>query len=88
MVTADEIQDPHALHIWTTVNGRIMQDANTVDMVFDIAALLDTITAAITLEPGDVVSPERRPASVVSVLRPSSSPMVTWSPSASTVSVS
>lgn len=88
MVAADEVQDPHALHIWTTVNGRIMQDANTVDMVFDIAALLDTITAAITLEPGDVVLTGTPPGVGGSVLRPSSLAMVTWSPLASTVSVS
>lgn len=55
LVTPDEVPDPQALRIWTTVNGTTMQDASTGDMIFDIAALLDYLTETVTLEPGDVV---------------------------------
>jgi 2-keto-4-pentenoate hydratase/2-oxohepta-3-ene-1,7-dioic acid hydratase in catechol pathway len=55
LVTRDEVPDPHALRIWTTVNDATMQDASTADMIFDIPALLDFLTATVTLEPGDVV---------------------------------
>lgn len=55
LVTPDEIPDPHALRIWATVNGATMQDATTADLIFDIPALLDFLTATATLEPGDVI---------------------------------
>lgn len=55
LVTPDELADPHDLHIWTTVNDQTMQDASTADLIFDIPALLESITAGVTLEPGDVV---------------------------------
>lgn len=55
LVTPDEVGDPHALRIWCTVNGEVMQDATTKDLIFDIPALLDFVTATVTLEPGDLV---------------------------------
>lgn len=55
LVTADEVEDVQGLHIWTTVNGDTMQDATTGDMIFDVAALMDYLTATVTLEPGDLV---------------------------------
>lgn len=55
LVTPDEFGNPQDKRIWTTVNGRIMQDASTADMVFDVAYLMDFLTATVTLEPGDVV---------------------------------
>lgn len=50
-----EIADPHALKLQTRVNGDVRQDSTTADFVFGIGDLLEFITAAITLEPGDVV---------------------------------
>jgi 2-keto-4-pentenoate hydratase/2-oxohepta-3-ene-1,7-dioic acid hydratase in catechol pathway len=55
IVTPDELDDPQALRIWATVNGETMQNGNTEDMIFDVAALLDFVTATVTLEPGDLL---------------------------------
>jgi 2-keto-4-pentenoate hydratase/2-oxohepta-3-ene-1,7-dioic acid hydratase in catechol pathway len=55
IVTRDEIPDPQALRITTSVNGTVMQDAPTSDMVFSCAELLAYISRVITLEPGDVI---------------------------------
>ena len=55
-VTADELPaGAKGLRIQTRLNGQIMQDANTDDMVFDVATLIATISEAITLESGDVI---------------------------------
>ena len=55
-VTADELPPgAKGLRIQTRLNGQIMQDANTDDMVFDIATLIAVISEAITLESGDVI---------------------------------
>ncbi|MDE3177402.1 MAG: fumarylacetoacetate hydrolase family protein [Pseudomonadota bacterium] len=55
-VTADELPPgAKGLRIQTRLNGQIMQDANTDDMVFDVATLIATISEAITLESGDVI---------------------------------
>jgi 2-keto-4-pentenoate hydratase/2-oxohepta-3-ene-1,7-dioic acid hydratase in catechol pathway len=55
IVTADEIPDPQTLPIRCLVNGETLQDANTSEMVFSVAEILEFVTEAITLEPGDVV---------------------------------
>jgi 2-keto-4-pentenoate hydratase/2-oxohepta-3-ene-1,7-dioic acid hydratase in catechol pathway len=55
LVTADELADVGHLRIWAEVNGTRMQDASTADMIFDVAALLDFLTATVTLEAGDIV---------------------------------
>ncbi len=55
LVTADEVADPQALDIWTTLSGRRVQDDNTASMVFDIDAVLAHVSAGTTLEPGDVI---------------------------------
>ena len=49
------ITDPQALRITTTVNGTVVQDCGTDDMVFGVAEMLAWITKFITLQPGDVV---------------------------------
>lgn len=55
-VTADELPaGAKGLRLQTRLNGQIMQDANTDDMVFDVATLIATISEAITLESGDVI---------------------------------
>jgi 2-keto-4-pentenoate hydratase/2-oxohepta-3-ene-1,7-dioic acid hydratase in catechol pathway len=56
IVTADELTDPHSLDVRLTIDGEIMQQANTRDFIFDIPAVLGYISAVVPLEPGDVVS--------------------------------
>jgi len=55
VVSADEIGDPQALRLWTAVNGEIMQDASTADMIFGVADLLAYCSSNFTLEPGDLL---------------------------------
>lgn len=56
IVTADAIDDPHALPISLTVNGEIRQNGNTADMIFDIEALIASLSEGMTLEPGDIIA--------------------------------
>jgi acylpyruvate hydrolase len=55
LVTPDEIDDPHALEISCRVNGETRQKSNTRELIFRIDYLIEYITQAITLEPGDIV---------------------------------
>lgn len=55
LVTTDEVGDPHALDIWTEVNGERLQDSNTEHMVFDVYDLVSFCSQAFTLNPGDVI---------------------------------
>ncbi len=55
LVTTDEIPDPNALTIKFDVNGQVMQDWNTNDMIFDIPALIAFLSGSTTLLPGTVV---------------------------------
>jgi 2-keto-4-pentenoate hydratase/2-oxohepta-3-ene-1,7-dioic acid hydratase in catechol pathway len=63
IVTADEIADPHKLDICTTLNGEVMQFANTETMIYDIPTILEHISDFIDLEAGDVI-PTGTPAGV------------------------
>ena len=56
LVTADEIADPQALRIRCLVNGEVMQDASTAEMIFGVAHLVSFCSQAFTLEPGDVIA--------------------------------
>jgi len=56
LVTADEITDPQALGIRCLVNGEVMQDASTAQMVHGVAALIAFCSRAFTLEPGDIIA--------------------------------
>lgn len=56
LTTADEVGDPHALTIRTWVNGELRQDSNTKHLVFDCHVLVEHLSTAFTLEPGDVIS--------------------------------
>ncbi|WDF55359.1 fumarylacetoacetate hydrolase family protein [Mucilaginibacter sp. KACC 22063] len=56
MVTADEMPDISKLHIWVSVNGKLMQNGTTADMIFSPNYLISYITQFMTLYPGDVVS--------------------------------
>ncbi len=48
--------DPNNLAVRMTISGELMQDSNTSDMIFDAEDLIVYISAAITLEPGDVIA--------------------------------
>jgi acylpyruvate hydrolase len=55
-VTADELPaGAKGLRLQTRLNGQVVQDTSTSDMVFDIATLISTISVAITLKAGDVI---------------------------------
>ena len=56
LVTKDEITDPHTLDIWLKVNGTLMQNSNTEDLVFKIPQLISYISKYMTLLPGDLIS--------------------------------
>jgi 2-keto-4-pentenoate hydratase/2-oxohepta-3-ene-1,7-dioic acid hydratase in catechol pathway len=56
IVTTDTITDPHRLSIRLTLNGEIMQDSNTDQMIFSVPQLIEFISESITLEPGDVIA--------------------------------
>ncbi|MER8421081.1 fumarylacetoacetate hydrolase family protein [Mesorhizobium sp. M1329] len=63
IVTADEVADPHKLDIKTTLNGHVMQFANTDTMIYNIPTILEHISEFIDLEAGDVI-PTGTPAGV------------------------
>ncbi len=56
LVTADEIADPQALGLWTTVNGERRQHGNTKHMVFPVRQLIAYVSRFMTLQPGDLLS--------------------------------
>jgi len=56
IVTPDEIDDVNNLRLTARVDGEIMQDGNTRDMIFDIRAIIENISEDITLIPGDIIS--------------------------------
>jgi 2-keto-4-pentenoate hydratase/2-oxohepta-3-ene-1,7-dioic acid hydratase in catechol pathway len=55
LVTTDEIADPSRLHLTTRVNGAVMQDTETSDMIFDVAHLIEYCSAFTPLSAGDVI---------------------------------
>jgi 2-keto-4-pentenoate hydratase/2-oxohepta-3-ene-1,7-dioic acid hydratase in catechol pathway len=56
MATPDEIADVNNLRLWLTVNGKIMQDSNTANFIFQVPFLISYISQFMTLLPGDVIS--------------------------------
>ncbi|MDE0465184.1 MAG: fumarylacetoacetate hydrolase family protein, partial [Caldilineaceae bacterium] len=54
-VTADEVPDPQDLGIRCLLNGEVMQESNTREMIFGVAELIEFSSNAFTLEPGDVI---------------------------------
>ena len=56
LVPAREIPDPQNLHLTTRINGDIMQDASTQDMIFTVPFLISYISGFTHLEPGDVLA--------------------------------
>jgi len=55
LVTRDEIPNPNQLAIKTILNGAVMQDWNTDDMIFDVATIIEFLSASKTLLPGTVI---------------------------------
>jgi 2-keto-4-pentenoate hydratase/2-oxohepta-3-ene-1,7-dioic acid hydratase in catechol pathway len=55
IVTPDEVGDPQALALHTRVNGEVVQDSSTAEMIFGVAELLAFCSRSFTLERGDVV---------------------------------
>jgi len=55
IVTRDEMPDPHSLNIKTILNGRVMQDSNTGEMLFKVPRLISFFSQSFTLMPGDVI---------------------------------
>ncbi|MGD1968587.1 MAG: fumarylacetoacetate hydrolase family protein [Desulfobacterales bacterium] len=56
LVTVDEFDNVHNLRLTARVNGEIMQDGSSADMIFDIPTLIAYISEDITLWPGDIIS--------------------------------
>ena len=56
LVTADEVGDPQALELWTTVNGERRQQGTTAKMIFTVAALVAYVSRFMSLRPGDLIS--------------------------------
>src|SRR4051794_22238749 len=55
LVTRDEIPNPNALRIKTLLNGQVMQDHTTGDMIFDVPTLIESLSSTLTLRPGTVI---------------------------------
>jgi len=56
LATPDEIPDVNDLRLWLTVNGTMMQDGNTKNLVFKIPHLISYLSQFMTLLPGDIIS--------------------------------
>jgi 2-keto-4-pentenoate hydratase/2-oxohepta-3-ene-1,7-dioic acid hydratase in catechol pathway len=56
VVTADEIPDPQSLHIWTVLDGHMLQDASTGQMVRPVSTLIAHLSKSVTLLPATLIS--------------------------------
>lgn len=56
IVTADEVPDPHALAIGLSIDGEVLQNSNTRELIFRIPDLIEYISSIAPLLPGDIVS--------------------------------
>jgi 2,4-diketo-3-deoxy-L-fuconate hydrolase len=56
LVTADEVGDPQALELWTTVNGERRQRGTTAKMIFTVASLVAYVSRFMSLRTGDLIS--------------------------------
>ncbi len=55
LVTKDEIPNPNALRIRSLLNGQVMQDSTTADMIFDVPAIIEFLSADKTLPAGTLI---------------------------------
>lgn len=56
LATPDEIKDIHNVRLWLSVNGKMMQDGNTSNLIFNIPFLISYVSQFMTLLPGDIIS--------------------------------
>lgn len=56
LVMKDEVDDPHNLRLWLSLNGKMMQDGSTSDFIFDIPQVVSYVSKFMTLLPGDIIS--------------------------------
>jgi 2-keto-4-pentenoate hydratase/2-oxohepta-3-ene-1,7-dioic acid hydratase in catechol pathway len=56
LVHKSTLTDPQQVRLVCRVNGEVMQDGNTRDMIFDIATTIESLSKGMTLEPGDIIS--------------------------------
>jgi 2-keto-4-pentenoate hydratase/2-oxohepta-3-ene-1,7-dioic acid hydratase in catechol pathway len=56
IVSKDEIPDPHVLDITLSINGEVLQDSNTKQLIFKVPDLISYLSSIITLDPADLVS--------------------------------
>ncbi|APZ44235.1 fumarylacetoacetate hydrolase family protein [Acidihalobacter ferrooxydans] len=56
ILTADAVPDVRELRVQTRVNGELRQDGRVAELIFDIPTLIETLSAGITLEPGDLIA--------------------------------
>jgi 2-keto-4-pentenoate hydratase/2-oxohepta-3-ene-1,7-dioic acid hydratase in catechol pathway len=54
--SAATVADPQQFPLQLKVNGRVMQDSNTGQMIFPVAAIVSFLSSFVTLEPGDIIS--------------------------------
>jgi 2-keto-4-pentenoate hydratase/2-oxohepta-3-ene-1,7-dioic acid hydratase in catechol pathway len=69
VVTPDELGDPHRLSLRTWVNDELRQDGRTDDLIYDCFEMVEHLSTAFTLEPGDVIS-TGTPAGVGIAMKP------------------
>jgi len=69
LVTADEVRDPQALEVWTTVNGQARQRGNTANMIFTVRQLVAYVSRFMSLRAGDIIS-TGTPAGVAHGMKP------------------
>lgn len=56
IVTKDEVGDPHNLAISLELNGEIMQDSNTSNLIFTVPKIISFLSQSMTLMPGDLIA--------------------------------
>ena len=56
LATADEISDVNNLRVWLSVNGQMMQDGTTANLIFNVPFLISYLSQFMTLLPGDIIS--------------------------------
>jgi 2-keto-4-pentenoate hydratase/2-oxohepta-3-ene-1,7-dioic acid hydratase in catechol pathway len=56
ITSRDQVPEPQNLPVRAILNGKVMQDGNTREMIFDVAALIEYLSQGMTLEPGDVIA--------------------------------
>jgi 2-keto-4-pentenoate hydratase/2-oxohepta-3-ene-1,7-dioic acid hydratase in catechol pathway len=56
IATKDEIADVNNLSMWLKVNGQIMQNGSTANLIFKIPSLISYVSRFMTLLPGDIIS--------------------------------